>query len=71
MIELNPESEQTFGVHIMCKVLIELLPREDKPSVVANRATISLGPPILGGEPFYSSSSKLEEGNHLWWRSVS
>ena len=24
MIELNPESEQTFGVHIMCKVLIEL-----------------------------------------------
>ena len=28
MIELNPESEQTFGVHIMCKVLIELLPRE-------------------------------------------
>ena len=28
MIELNPESEQTFGVHIMCKVLIELLPGE-------------------------------------------
>lgn len=28
MIELNPESEQTFGVHIMYKVLIELLPRE-------------------------------------------
>ena len=28
MIELNPESEQTFGVHIVGRVIIELLPRE-------------------------------------------